>query len=250
MHKSTSIHACVLSPASCRFLEASALLDTPYSPATTLLLYPSPTSLPLSHPSIVALLPSITRVVVIESTWQKGGAVYSDPALQLSALPAVHLDPSYESTYWRYQELGRQFLCTLEAMYHLCRELLQLQPDRAATMQNTQLDDLLYLYAHLHHRIQSRYSDDTATAPVSAHREEEDTDSPSLSALTLSSPPSGTATATSSATPQQYKPPPRAWRPNDPGLRMGSTSLRAAAVQVADVGDGGKKDERSSGHAT
>ena len=107
----------------------------------------------------MALLPSIERVVVIESTWQKGGAVYSDPALGLSLLPAVHLDPSLESTYWRYQELGRQFLCTLEAIYHLSRELLALQPERAEAMQGTQLDDLLYLYAHMHRRIHRRYGE-------------------------------------------------------------------------------------------
>ena len=175
------IHACILSPLSCRFitlphhghtaqpaedekLEAEAEPAVPpYDPATTLVLYPSPSAVPLSDPSIAHLLPNVRTVVVIESTWQKGGAVYSHPQLALNRLQAVRLS-EYESTYWRYQELGRHALCTLEAIYHLCRELVALEDQRGGThrrdaMGGTQLDDLLYLYAAQHSRLQTRYGE-------------------------------------------------------------------------------------------
>ena len=140
----------------------SAAFELPdYDPATTLVLYPSPSAVELSDPSIADMLPHVRTVVVIESTWQKGGAVYSDPHLGLHRLQAVRL-ASYESTYWRYQELGRQALCTLEAIYHCCRELLNIEQqrggsERTAAMRGSELDDLLYLYAAQHQRLQTRY---------------------------------------------------------------------------------------------
>ena len=232
VHKSTSVHACVLSPSSCRFISLKGgggeaevrqgrgqLAPTspaslpPYDPATTLLLYPSPGSVSLSHPRLAPLLPRVQRVVVIESTWQKGGAVYSTASLGLSSLPAVHLDRSYESTYWRYQELGRNYLSTLEAIYHCCREMLQIDAAhagggqrRAAAMQGTQLDDLLYLYAHRHMQVHRRYDPQAV-----------DTEGDTGDAEVKEGSPAGSAQSGPAL--RRPKPPPRAWRPTDPSLQ-------------------------------
>ena len=262
------IHACVLSPHSCRFItlpprtraeeqdrsepQAEAATNTAssrshalavphYDPATTLVLYPSLTAVPLSDPSIAALLPDIQTVVVIESTWQKGGAVYSHPALGLSRLRAVRLS-EYESTYWRYQELGRHALCTLEAIYHFCSELLAIEQRTGGTqrrdaMDGTQLDDLLYLYAAQHSRLHDRYAGQRTRQQLDRKGEEageeqrpseqpvqqdeaqqhsRDAASPcrvqALSASNADTNGSTAATAVRAGRTRQ-KPPPRAWKP-------------------------------------
>ena len=228
------IHACILSPQTCRFITlpqysraareedekweaddgSDAVSSSPpscsplssYDPATTLVLYPSPSAVPLSDPSIAHLLPNIDTVVVIESTWQKGGAVYSHPALALTRLQAVRLS-AYESTYWRYQELGRHALCTLEAMYHLCSELIAIEQQRGGTqrrdaMRGTQLDDLLYLYAAQHARLQRRYQ----------QHDTQQQDEDALSA-TADCPASEEQAMPTSKRQTRKKPPPRAWQP-------------------------------------
>lgn len=58
---------------------------------------------------------------VIESTWQKGSVVASHGNLQ--GLRKIKLQ-GWESTFWRYQELGRQFLSTLEAIYYTSIECI------------------------------------------------------------------------------------------------------------------------------
>jgi tRNA-uridine aminocarboxypropyltransferase len=167
-------------------------------------LFPAEHSVPLSDPSIIRLLPSIDRCVVIESTWQKAGAVYRDERFGIYALPAVHLE-SYESTYWRYQEMGRQFLSTIEAIFHLASELLNSEKqtgrtDRRDAMQGSNLDDLMYLYALRHQRVHRRY---------------DDTLSPSTSSCTSSSSSAAAGDVGGGvSTARKPKPPPRAWKPN------------------------------------
>ena len=204
-----------------------------YDPATTVVLYPSPTAVCLSDPSLVDVLPRLTTVVVIESTWQKGGAVYAAPELGLQRLRAVRLS-EYESTYWRYQELGRHALCTLEAMYHTCRELLQLEAERGGeqrreAMRGTQLDDLLYFYAAQHSRLQSRYAQ-PHTQPAAGGEEGEEQEGAveagsgdeaaecAVGALSAAAAASSVGQQERSVAPAserltKTKPPPRAWKP-------------------------------------
>jgi hypothetical protein len=158
--KSTSIHACILSPSCCRFLEHPR--DLPpggYDPSQTVLLYPTPDAVFLDDPRIDIL--SIRRVLVIESTWTKSDVVMSHP--QLRGLRHVKIR-SRESTFWRYQELGRHFLSTLEAIYWIQREFMQRQAAVTGTgmapssdAAGSSIDDLLYFYAFQHGIIQERY---------------------------------------------------------------------------------------------
>ena len=66
---------------------------------------------------------------MLRSTWQKGLAVASHP--NLARLPRVRIR-NRESTFWRYQELGNQFLATIEAIYYCCADFYsRLQQQKA-----------------------------------------------------------------------------------------------------------------------
>jgi hypothetical protein len=179
--KSTSIHACILSPDYCRFLEYPHQLPA-YDPRTTILLYPTADAVYLDDPRID--LTPVTRVIVIESTWAKSDIVSTHPAL--SGLQRVKIR-DHESTFWRYQELGRHFLSTLEAIYYTCEEFQQRKkaiaaasagassstvtsssssPSTVSTCEYS-IDDLLYFYAFQHSRITDRYRDGSEAAPRS-----------------------------------------------------------------------------------
>lgn len=157
--KSTSIHCCILSPSSCRFLEFPADLP-PYDPASTILLYPTSDALYLDDPRLD--LSRVRTMVVIESTWVKSDIVSQHPALV--GLQRVKIRQR-ESTFWRYQELGRQFLATLEAIYWTqeeCRMRRRKEAEAAHAASDPLLadgaiDDLLYFYAFQHEVITQRY---------------------------------------------------------------------------------------------
>ena len=224
VHKSTSIHACILSPQWCRFVELRTFSSdgmrgdvrrgrhavrasdlSAYDPATTLLLFPSAQSLPLSHPAIVARLPALQRLVVVESTWQKAASVFSAvPHLGLHALQHVHLDTAYESTYWRYQELGRNALSTVEAMYYACKEV---QLHSHGLLPAQRLDDLLYLYAHMHRRVHRRYD------PQQRARGDQGEVDGGGGAEGRGEGEGENAGAEGDAAPRRAKRPPRAWQP-------------------------------------
>ena len=159
--KSTSIHACILAPDSARLLEFPRdLPEGGYDHTSTVLLYPTPDAVYLDDPSLDVL--RIRRVLVIESTWSKSDIVSSHPSL--SALRKVKIRER-ESTFWRYQELGRHFLSTLEAIYWVQKEFEErkrkVEGSTAAAAASAapvqSIDDLLYLYAFQHSRITDRY---------------------------------------------------------------------------------------------
>ena len=188
--KSTSIHACVLCPSQCRFIEHPHEIPK-YDPQTTVLLYPTrdafqidtqdndeedpnlSTKVDSASSNFSALLPlfqldfsRINRVVVIESTWQKGESVAVHP--YLASLPKIRLRER-ESTYWRYQELGRNYLSTLEAIYWVSREFVnrrirlkareEEKSERDVASYGGEFDDLMYIYAFQHSRIRERYGE-------------------------------------------------------------------------------------------
>lgn len=168
--KSTSIHACILAPDSARLLEFPRdLPERGYDSSSTVLLYPTPDAVYLDDPSLDVL--RIRRVLVIESTWAKSDVVSSHPAL--SSLRKVKIRER-ESTFWRYQELGRHFLSTLEAIYWVQKEYEERRklveggaasssaaPSASAAASASapahSIDDLMYFYAFQHARITDRY---------------------------------------------------------------------------------------------
>lgn len=171
--KCTSIHGCMLSPKHIRMHEFPDEVPV-YDPATTVFLFPKEDS-----PYIDELSPEVASkiktIVCCESTWQKAGSVVNHP--NLKALPCVRLR-NRESTFWRYQELGNQFLATLEAMYYSAVEHYDRLPEqqRAAYLASIgredakaaaqpyavsrPFDDLLLIYAALLGRVQEGYRPD------------------------------------------------------------------------------------------
>jgi hypothetical protein len=119
--KSTGLQACLVAPAQARLIEFPGEVPA-YDPATTVVLFPTEDALDIWDPALD--LSQVTTAVVIEATWQKASAVIAHP--NLAKLRKVRLRERV-STFWRSQELGAQFLSTLEAVYYLCVEWFERQ---------------------------------------------------------------------------------------------------------------------------
>ena len=168
MKKSTSIHACILAPSDARFLEHPRDLPAGgYDPSSTVLLYPTADAVFLDDPRVDIL--AVRRVIVIESTWNKSDVVAAHPAL--AGIRRVKIRER-ESTFWRYQELGKHFLSTLEAIYYICTEFQQRKVaaeaeakaagnGAASVSAPLNIDDLMFFYAFQHSRITERYKTNT-----------------------------------------------------------------------------------------
>lgn len=79
-------------------------------------------------------------MIIIEATWLKGAVVAKADCL--SKIPHIRLK-SRSTTYWRTQELGKEYLSTIEAIYYSCLEFVSGHYDGS-------FDDLLLPYAHIH----------------------------------------------------------------------------------------------------
>lgn len=138
IRKSTGIHACVLAPRQCRIVAFPSQVPD-YDPDSTVLLFPSPAAVYLDDPSLD--FSTIKKVILIESTWQKANTVAAHP--NFANLRHVRIRDRV-STFWRYQELGSQFLSTLEATFYLCVEAfeqMKKQQACAAELQPPKRDD-------------------------------------------------------------------------------------------------------------
>ena len=137
------MHLGILAP-TCKLLDLASLpaLD----PATTVLLFPDDGALPAD-----SVDPDrITDVIVIDSKWGQARGVMEQPALR--GIPHVRLG-SYRSSYWRYHTKGvpDDGLCTVEAVYFLCRELHARRHPPGE--QCHCMDDLLWYFAFQHRRV-------------------------------------------------------------------------------------------------
>jgi len=119
--KSTGLHACLTSPTQARLVRFPDELPD-YSPEDTVVLFPTADAVELSDANLD--FSKIKRAVVIEATWQKANTVVQHP--KIVNLPKIKLTQRI-STFWRHQELGNQFLSTLEAIYYLCVEAYERQ---------------------------------------------------------------------------------------------------------------------------
>jgi hypothetical protein len=150
--KSTSAHALALAPIDTRiyFLPNFPVYT---DPRRVLVLYPCPTSVPISKLYDVAfdnakdrclresstfdevnekneirkdLASRFDAVLVVDSTWNKVGGVMQMPQmcslLASGAATSVHI-AKYHTLFWRYQPLGPQCVSTIEAIYYFYREL-------------------------------------------------------------------------------------------------------------------------------
>ncbi len=182
----------------------------------TVLLYPSKSSVYLDDPSID--IKSIKRVIVVESTWQKGAVVCAHP--NLARVRHIKLKERI-STFWRYQELGNRYLSTLEAMHAVCVDWTNAKAaaqKRADTKQSAdtksgggangyagEYDDLMFIYAYMHSRIKKLAETTGMSGPTSDA--ESATDSGSAAGGG-----SGGAAAAVGGDKKRY---PKIWRPAD-----------------------------------
>jgi len=121
--KSTGLHGCVLAPSQCQLIRFPDEIPAEgFDEKSTVVLFPTADSKYLDDPEID--VNSIQNVVVVEATWQKAGNVLRHPAI--ARLRKIRLKERV-TTFWRHQELGNQFLATLEAMYYVCVELYERQ---------------------------------------------------------------------------------------------------------------------------
>lgn len=121
----------------------------------TYLLFPDPTSVPLS--SVVTShhrsRPSL-RLVVLDCRWARQGLAQADPSL--SKLIKVHLDdPPNQSHYWRWHNSGEGMLSTVEAVYYAAWQVGQAVG--WTEEQLLQLVHLFWLFRHQRQTIQKQY---------------------------------------------------------------------------------------------
>ena len=148
------------------------------NPSRTLLLYPSPTSVPVSSIDVR----DFDSLLVIDTTWGRAGGV-----LQLAELaqPFVHIHlggvagaVAPHTLFWRHQPLGPACVSTAEATYYALRglEIARSRRERGDAnagagivesadvassdgLYDGRYDDLLFLFLAQYHRVQKEYTD-------------------------------------------------------------------------------------------
>ena len=140
--KSSALQGSVLSPGFVRFLEFPEEVPE-YSADDTVLLYPDETSTYLEDMD----LSTVRRCIVVEAKWKGSRSVAEDP--RCKHLRHVKIR-SRLTTFWRHQELGNEYLATLEAMYWFCVEHFERGQGRKY---DGSFDDLMLLFAAVHSRV-------------------------------------------------------------------------------------------------
>lgn len=113
-----------------------------------LVLFPSDDAIfldELSHQMSDAQLSKITTLIVIEATWIKAARVAEHASL--SKLTRVKIRDR-ESTFWRKQELGRQYLASIEALYYAAVDFWNMKQRRRREKQGPEVDGSVLIQDH------------------------------------------------------------------------------------------------------
>lgn len=126
---SSIIQASVLCP-DIQLVEAAENAALPsLDPQSSVVLYPSEDAKWLDETSIA----HVTTVVLIESPWRFS----QELAERVRDLPHVKIR-NQTATHWRFQPLGKEYLCTVEALYYfLQKRQADIDPSTAATNTTT-----------------------------------------------------------------------------------------------------------------
>lgn len=140
--KSTALHAQVLCGSEdVRTVELPEVdLLTEVDPETTLLLFPSQNATTLEE---TPNLDKITRVVVIDSTWQQANQVLNSPFCS-KLNKRVKLKENHLTSFWRHQSKGDDHLATIEAIYYFFRERFDVLSK--GQDYDGRFDNLLYIF--------------------------------------------------------------------------------------------------------
>ena len=144
--KATGVHAKVLFPNDVTIYHFPEMPDFDFD--STVLLFPSKEATPIYELTIEEIS-QIKHAVFIDSTWQSARSIWSSPVV--SKLRKVRIVDRV-TRFWRYQSLGPSCLATIEAIYYLCRELIEKQ-----RLYLGEVDDLLFLFSYMYHTIQDSY---------------------------------------------------------------------------------------------
>lgn len=154
--KSTAVHATILAPSQSVMHEFPHIPQ--YDPETTLLLFPTPESTPVSELTDVE---KFSKLVVVDSTWFQCNQVVRDP--RLAHLKCVRF-PTYRTRFWRYQSnVDNTHLATIEAIYYFQRHFYERKHGGAY---KGEVDDLLFFFALQSHIIRKRYREHPEKLPT------------------------------------------------------------------------------------
>jgi DTW domain-containing protein YfiP len=141
--KSTALHAQVLCGSeqvrTVELPEVDQLTDV--DPETTVLLFPTPDALALDE---VPDLDKVTRVVVIDSTWQQANAVLRNDFCK-KITRRVKLAENHPTSFWRPQRKGDDHLATIEAMYYFFKERFEIL-NKGKLEYDGRYDNMLYIF--------------------------------------------------------------------------------------------------------
>ena len=165
--KSTAIHAALLAPEDTTLITVERSqgdmqkLQKTIDPSSTVVLFPSPDSLPVKQVE----WSSVKKVIVIDGTWPQASSL--NKLLGMSELRRVRLSDEHSTLFWRYQNLGAGCLSTIEAIYYLYQEIIEVSDDLA----DRNLHNLLYLFEFFYNLIQKSYSINGSKRFTSKHRQ-------------------------------------------------------------------------------
>ena len=153
---STASHAVLLAPLHSRVVRFPDQMDSTYGEDSlgeeTVVLYPSENALSLSELDLT----TVSRVVVLDSTWGRVPAFLEDKRIAKARHVAVA--PGTKTLFWRYQPASIEndsFLCTVEAVYWLFRAHFDASHSGKVEYAG-EYDNLLYIFAHQHNFISQR----------------------------------------------------------------------------------------------
>lgn len=137
----------------------AAVVD-PAPSGSIALLYPSDGA--FSPKDAAAEMPELQHLIVIDATWTKSALLVNESLL--NDLPKVSLSSGTSSRFWRYPPLRGEhsqyfnpekvpsLLSTVESVHRFCDAF-----GRAKGLPTGICDDLLWLFAFIHHRVRNVY---------------------------------------------------------------------------------------------
>jgi DTW domain-containing protein YfiP len=137
----TGIHLAVLADR----VTLCSVDELPVLGSSAVVMFPDDSATPAEEVDIEG---GVTSVICIDSKWGQANGILAHPSL--AGVRRVRLR-SYRTSYWRFHTRGvpDDGLCTVEAVFFLCRELHRRSHAGACHC----FDDLLWLFAVQHERI-------------------------------------------------------------------------------------------------
>jgi DTW domain-containing protein YfiP len=144
-YKCTAAQSCVVASEFCHWVkypEESSELDS-YDHESTLVLYPSDSSVSISSHESIPFLKKCKRLIVVDSTCNGAKKIMRDS--RILNFQAIRLETEH-TTFWKFTKHGPSFLATIEAIYYFLRGYYsQMSPD---CDYDGRFDDLMMLYMH------------------------------------------------------------------------------------------------------